>query len=127
MAVLSVLKSGFKLWTPNESEDMAIVDACLKIRRYACKRYPEYRDFERRYFVEGAALWDESLSMLNGILSDRGFENIKLLNGSGDGYTLKRGQRKAKLRMRMRDILVSTTDSERATIMQACGFGSVAA
>jgi hypothetical protein len=101
MASLIVLEHNFKLWALNEAEDTVLIASYLKIKRYASKRYDEFREFEHWYFVEGSALPEKYLHLINSILLHRGFDAILLQEGGADGYSYKRGPRKVRERARI--------------------------
>lgn len=96
MANFIVLENKFKLWALNEAEDTALISSYLKIKRYASKRYDEFREFEHWYFVKGSALPERYLHLINSILLDRGLDAIVLQEGPANSYSFKRGPRKVR-------------------------------
>lgn len=101
MANIIILKNNFRLWALNEAEDNALIDSYLKIRRYASKRYDEFREFEHWYFSKGSALPEKYLHLINSILLERGLDAIVLQEGPSNGYSIKRGPRKVRERARI--------------------------
>jgi len=109
MANLIVLDNNFKLWALSEAEDTVLIASYLKIKRYASKRYDEFREFEDWYFVKGSALPEKYLHLINSILLHRGLDAIKLQEGPASGYTYKRGPRKVRERARICRTLKGTS------------------
>nr|WP_056116126.1 hypothetical protein [Methylobacterium sp. Leaf122] len=109
MANLIVLDNNFKLWALSEAEDTVLIASYLKIKRYASKRYDEFREFEHWYFVKGSALPEKYLHLINSILLHRGLDAIKLQEGPASGYTYKRGPRKVRERARICRTLKGTS------------------
>ena len=106
MASIIVLENSFKIWALNEAEDTALIASYSKIKRYAFKRYEEFREFKYWNFVKGSALSEKHLYLINSILLHRRFNAIVLQEGPADGYCLKRGPRKVRERARIYRTLI---------------------
>lgn len=108
----------FVRWATTRAEDYLIIDAILKVRRFIQPSDVEFMNFEDKYFDKGVAIKDHHMMILNSRLRRKGLEQILLVEGHSDSYTIIRDQTKSEARAQIREQLEALPESARATVIE---------